>query len=531
MKKIKHILIVNCHFDELRLPIRRKTKIPQPMAPAYLAGVFSPDNCDIRLYDEVYSGPLECEKVLGWPDMLVLTGVNTAFDRMLHLTAYARTKNSRVIVVAGGPAIRALFHHAHHFFDYCCEGDIEQMQDVIEDAFGYSYVSEEFRKTGWAIPRYDLAYWMNTIAYVESSRNCYNKCNFCSLTAEQSNYRSYDMEYLKRQFTALGKWKVVIFLDNNFGSTDKQFIADRFELLKELRERKVFWRWCALVSQDFFLDEENLKRSRDTGCLSLFSGVETFDRKSLLDFRKYQNTLQPQLEIIRRCLEHDITFYYGIVFDIAARSVADLREEIEFMVGNTGITLPSFISLAIPIMGTPFFRKSLKKGLILPNIKLRDLDGTTITMKPHDPLPDVIRFVKDIQSLIGYRLKAIRHSAVFYRRHRRLLSFWHMMLALYNGLLICIPELATARDVGNIPISSRRKHVRTYIGTTEPLDGVYSPAFRVESKYASYFQPTMITDREGHLNTALERDLSPNGFQRNSSPAAQEFLHACNCES
>ena len=32
-------------------------------------------------------------RLLSWPDMLVLTGLTNGFDRMLHLTAYARSKN------------------------------------------------------------------------------------------------------------------------------------------------------------------------------------------------------------------------------------------------------------------------------------------------------------------------------------------------------------------------------------------------------------------------------------------------------
>ena len=77
------------------------------MAPAYLAGVFSSQNCQIKLYDEVYSGPLVDPKLLAFPDMLVLTGLNIAFDRMLHITAHVKTKSTKAVVVAGGAAIRA----------------------------------------------------------------------------------------------------------------------------------------------------------------------------------------------------------------------------------------------------------------------------------------------------------------------------------------------------------------------------------------------------------------------------------------
>src|SRR5258708_3025357 len=97
----KRVLVVNCYVDYSREPIRRPTKFPQAVGPIFLAGAFARDRCEVRCYDELASGPLEDESLLGWSDMLVLTGLTHCFDRMLHLTAYARTKNSKVIVVAG----------------------------------------------------------------------------------------------------------------------------------------------------------------------------------------------------------------------------------------------------------------------------------------------------------------------------------------------------------------------------------------------------------------------------------------------
>ena len=195
----KRILIVNCYMDDLRVPIRRKTKIPQSMTTAFLAGLFSSRLCDITLCSELYSGPLEDERLLSGVDMLVFTGVNTSFDRMLHLTAYVKSKNSKAVVVAGGSAIRALPEHAKNFFDYCCLGDVEQLSDIIRDAFGQAYVSESFTETGWVVPRYDLVPWMTIMSYIESSRNCYFRCSYCSLTAENGKYQSYEIEYLRQQ--------------------------------------------------------------------------------------------------------------------------------------------------------------------------------------------------------------------------------------------------------------------------------------------------------------------------------------------
>jgi hypothetical protein len=124
----KRVLIVNAFFDEYRRTTGSPYRVPRAMGPVYLAGAFDAVRCDVRLYSEQYSGPLLDPALLGWPDMLVLTGVTSSFDRMLHLTAYARTLNERVVVVTGGPPVRALPQRARHFFDYACLGDIEELQ-------------------------------------------------------------------------------------------------------------------------------------------------------------------------------------------------------------------------------------------------------------------------------------------------------------------------------------------------------------------------------------------------------------------
>lgn len=482
------------------------------MAPAYLAGIFSAERCDIRLYDELYSGPLEDEDLLSFPDMLVLTGVNSAFDRMLHLTAYVKTKNPRVVAVAGGPAIRALPCYSKKFFDFVCTGDIEQLGAVVEEVFEPACVSEYFRQTGWAIPRYDLAYWMKTMNFVESSRNCYYRCSFCSLTAERAKYQTYDVEYLRQQFLALGKKRMVHFLDNNFASREAEFMLQRFALMKDLQSRGYLNMWGAEVTSDFFLNTRYLKLARDTGCVALFCGVESFSQKALRNFRKYQNNYLPQVEMIRSCLEAGIVFLYGIVLDPATRRLADLKEELDFIINTPEITLPAYITLAIPLLGTPYFYECLDQRRFLPEVKLRDLDAATLTLKPLDGVKETVRFIRTIQNFSGYKRRVVKHMQQFFRRYRRVLSWQEMMVLHYSALHLCLPKLATlGSDIGSLMgCNGGRGAARTYVGTTEPLDAVYKPAFRLDSKYAPYFQPTMLTDGEGNLNEDLQADLLVN---------------------
>ncbi len=500
VKAKKKILIVNCYLDDTRRSVARSHKVPPSMGPVYLAGAFSRELCDIRLYNEQSSGPLRDEKLLGWPDMLVLTGLTTAMDRMLHWTAYARTKNEKVIVVAGGPPIRALPHYAQQFFDFCCLGDIEEMQAVIADAFGKNYLADEM------IPRYDLCDWTGRMGYAESSRNCNFRCSFCSLTGEGRGYQKYSLDFVRKQILAMEKKWHLFFIDNNFYGNDRNYFLARLELLRELRREGRFKHWGALVTNDFFLKDENLKLAREAGCIALFSGVESFDTQWLRSMHKTQNTRTPQIEMISKCLKAGIVFLYGVMLDVTTRPIDELRREIEFILRTPEITLPAFFSLAIPLLGTPYFYEALARGLMLPKTKVRDLNSQTITMRTVDPLEKVAAFVPVTQSLRGYRRRVLGHAAAFYRRYRSALSNEQMLIALSNGVLLCAQELATAPHSLGGRQASRGN--RTYISTTEILDPVYEPSFPVATRYEHYFKPTMLTDESGRLTEDLAADLA-----------------------
>lgn len=495
MAERKRVLIVNCYVDETREPIQRTHKVPQAMGPAYLAGAFAAERCDLRLYSELASGPLEEERLLAWPDMLVLTGLTTALDRMLHVSAYARTKNPRVVVVAGGHAVRALPRYCGGFFDYACLGDVEELRDVVMEAFGPAYVCETME------PRFDLVPWLDRVGYLESSRYCNFRCTFCTLTGENRRYRTYELDALRRHVEAIGRRRFVVFIDNNFYGTDREHFRAKLELLGQLRREGRLGNWVALVTNDFFFDDENLRLARDAGCIVLFSGVESFDTPWLRRVNKTQNTRASQVEIIRKTLDAGIAFFYGLVLDVTTRLVAELEAELDSILATPDITLPSYVSVSIPILGTPFFSDCLRDDRLLPRTRVRDLDGTTLSVRPRDDQPRVEAFVRDLMGFHGRRRQVARHAYGFARRWRSRLGWVQMGMALYNGGILCAPVLTSA------PTGWRRHTRRTYVSTSEVLDRLYRPAFPVSARFEPYFQPTMLTDAAGRLNEELAYDL------------------------
>jgi hypothetical protein len=300
---------------------------------------------------------------------------------------------------------------------------------------------------------------------------------------------------------ALGKRRRVIFVDNNFYGNDRQNFAARISLLKEMHEAGQLSNWSALVTNDFFTKQENVKLVKEAGCELLFSGVESFQAEWLRAVNKLQNSGPNQTALIAECLKQGIVFSYGLMADFTTRTVDDVRRELEFILRTPEITLPSYITVPIPILGTPYFHDSLAQQRLLPNIKLRDMDGATILEKPLDPISHLVKFLADdVQTFRGYTLNILRHSASFANLYRKYLTKTQLLFATGGALMQCAHRwsfsLRLLRRLGS-------GAPRTHISETEPLDSVYTPAFRVDSRFERHFQPTMVTNENGELHDDL----------------------------
>lgn len=493
----KRVLVVNVFLDEYRRTGGSPLRVPRGSGHMYLAGAFNPKTVDVRIYSEQVNGYLQDKELLGRPDMLVLTGLTNGLDRMLHLTAYARTLNPRVVVVAGGPCIRALPQTTRRYFDHACVGDIEELKGVSAECLGADAAVE-----GEMFPRYDLAEPSRMLGYVESSRNCNFRCSFCSLTGEKAKYGTYDVGYVRRQIEATGK-KVIVFLDNNFYGSGREYFDERLDMLADLRRRGTIKGWSAILTSDFFAHPENIERAKRAGCLSLFCGVESFDPATLRGYNKKQNLITPQIEMIRSCLEAGIMFHYGVMLDPTTRRVADLEAEIDFILGHPEIPLPAFFTLPIPLLGTPYFRQSVERGNLLPNLRLRELNGVNITQKTLDDTPKAVEFARNLVNLRGRHAKVAKHTMGFVRRYARKLNALQLGAAIGSGALTCLPGIASS------PLNLLKRSTRqTFHAPTEQLDDFYTPAMPVRPEFERYFRPTMVTNAEGGLASDIAADFA-----------------------
>jgi hypothetical protein len=469
------------------------------MVTGVLAGQFHREKVDIRAACEFHDGPFEDLAALAWADLLVLTGLNTAFDRMKHLAAYARALRPGIAVAAGGPAVRMLPSLSRRYFDYVCVGDVEEIIQVAQDVFDTDL------RADLVAPRYDLMRWKGPVGYAESSRNCNFRCSFCSMSAEDRPYTAYNPDDLRRQVQALGYKPCVMLLDQNFFGSSRESFYARLAVLRELFDAGKMGGWSALVTADFFKNPHHLTLAKQAGCIGFFSGVESFSPAQIEAFKKKQNFVMPQVEMIESSLRAGLVFHYGLVIDLLERRLVEMEEEMNMILSNPGITLPSFLSLAIPLLGTPMFYERLAQGALLPNLKLRDMDGRSVMTRTLDDHERVVAWAARMDRGCLSKVALARHGVAFFRRYHKTLPRWGMVSALSGVVGLAWPRLGTN---GRDGFSARRGR-RSYDGSTEPLGSLYQPCMALPSALQHYFEPLLVTDSRGGLSEDVKPDLTP----------------------
>lgn len=509
------ILIVNCYSDNHLHARGNRLFAPQSMVTGVLAGQLDPATVDLRVWCEFKDGPFQNLADLAWPQMLVLSGLNTAFDRMRHLCAYARVMNPSICVVAGGPAVRMLPRLSHRYFDHVCTGDAEQIADVVEDVFGAG------RRQLEPTPRFDLMNWAGPLGYAETSKNCNFRCSFCAMTAEGRPFKQHDLAYIERQLRPQAHRRCIMMLDQNFFGGPRDGVAQRLACLQRLHEQGLLKGWSALVTADFFKDTENLAKFKQAGCIGFFTGVESFDPAQISAYNKKQNLAVPQLQTIHRCLDAGLVFHYGLVFDLYERSVAEVMTELEILLSEPRITLPSFLSLAIPLLGTPLFKARLQQRALLPNLKLRDMDGRSVMTRTVDAPEVATAFARRLDAgLLPKHRLALRAASLLWHSAFKLTPI-ALTSALADVLAMAYPRLGSAgRDGFRLSGGAR-----SYFASTEPTGTLYRPQMAMPLRYQGHFEPLYVTDNGGELHAALaddfERNVPHSKQKRHSSPIVQ----------
>jgi radical SAM superfamily enzyme YgiQ (UPF0313 family) len=385
-----------------------------PLTGALLAGL-TPPVVEVELLHEMVR-PIDYETDA---EIVALSFMDFCAPHAYEVAARFRALGKRVI--AGGRYPTSFPEQVLPHFDAVVVGEAEGIwptvvRDAVEGRLQHLYRAPpagDLRDI--PPPRYDLVEPEFAVPVVtEATRGCPYRCSFCQLSVTPTPYRRRPIPDVIRDLETtralpFTKRRVAMLYDNNLGG-DLDYAK---ALLREIA-RLDLWALGVQFSFDCLHDDEFVDLLAQANCRMAFVGMESLNEPSLAAVHKRQNRVSEYAALFAKLKSRGILIFAGLMvgFDedttVYYDRLPDLLEGVE----------PSAVltSIAIPIPGTPLFRKLEREQRIVdPN--LAHYEGDHLVFRP--------RHLTRAQLLVAYATICRR----FYSWPSILGRFWRLIVA------------------------------------------------------------------------------------------------------
>ena len=336
----------------------------------------TPKDIEVKITDENVE-PVDFDEDV---DLVGVTGMVMHASRAYEIAERFRQRG--IPVVMGGPHASSLPFEAKEHVDAVVIGEAERVwEGLIEDlkkgCLKPFYKADAFcSMEGLPPPRLDLlredAYM--TINCVQTTRGCPYQCDFCYVTHFfGKTYRCKPAEEVVEEVKRL-EGEFIVFVDDNIAG-NRRYAKELFTQLKPLKKK-----WASQASITLTQDRELLRLAAESGCVSLFLGIESLSSENLKDVNKAFNRVSQFEEGIKAIHDHDIMILAGFIFGLDHDDEGVFERTLRFCERNR-IELPSFFILT-PLPGTPLFQRMESEGRLLHK-DWTQYNGATVVCKPN----------------------------------------------------------------------------------------------------------------------------------------------------
>ncbi len=330
----------------------RKNSLVSPLTPPYLAALF-PSDVNITICNEQVQEVNYDIDV----DLVAITFLIANAPHAYEIADRFRKRGTPVIM--GGFHASLLPEEVLKHADAVVIGEAEDVfPEIIEDlkhgALKQSYKATKLHSLkGLPLPRYDLVekdFFLNHP--IQATRGCPFRCSFCSVMSLYPSLRVRPIEDVIRDITCFEgrnfiQNKMLMFMDNNL-IANKRYAKELFSKMIPLKK----W-WFSQVSIDMANDKELMKCAANSGCLSVFIGIESFSQESLNNVGKPQNKISEYKKAINTFHEYGIYVIAGLIIGFDEDTVESIRK-IPDIVQELGIDFP-YLAILTPNYGTEIF--------------------------------------------------------------------------------------------------------------------------------------------------------------------------------
>ncbi len=349
-----------------------------PLSGVLLAGL-TPPIVDVELLHEMVR-PIDYDTDA---DFIALSFMDFCAPHAYRVAEKFRSRGK--IVVAGGRYPSTFPDQVAPHVDAVVVGDAERVWsrvvlDLVRGTLSPRYDAERAPTLeNIPPPRYDLVESQFSVPVVtEATRGCPFRCSYCQLNIAPTPHRVRPIADVIRDLEATSKLpyhkrKIAMLYDNNLGG-DMEYAK---ALLREIAKLRL-WALGVQFSLNCLRDKEFVDLLAAANCRMAFLGMESLNQPSLAAVDKCQNRVDEYKDQFAALRKRGILVFAGTMLALD-EDTADYYERLPDLLEEVD-PAAIFLSMAIPIPGTPFHQQVESEGRIV-DTDLAHYDGDHLVMQ------------------------------------------------------------------------------------------------------------------------------------------------------
>lgn len=342
-----------------------------PMSLLVLAALAEREGWTARIIDEEYE-PIPDEK----PDLAAITVWTGVAPRSYQIAGTYRDRG--VPVVLGGVHASLIPTEAGRYADAVVGGEAELVfGSVLDDALHGRL--EPYYHGPWPdmkhVPMVDeMANSYASFPYgryrpthtMQSTRGCRFNCDYCSVIRINGRGSRHvdparvveDIRIRSQMGLNIPGWPIFVFFVDDDLAADLEYAGELFEAIASSGLDVI---WVAQASISLFRHPDLVKLAARSGCRSIFSGIESVSRSSLVEANK-KNRPDEYKELMERAHTNGIAVEGTFIFGFDQDGPETFDETVEVL-DDIGLDLANFFALT-PLPGTHTFARLYEEGRI-----------------------------------------------------------------------------------------------------------------------------------------------------------------------
>jgi radical SAM superfamily enzyme YgiQ (UPF0313 family) len=299
-----------------------------------------------------------------------VTGYIIQMPRVFEIADRFRALGKTVIL--GGPMANLLPNECRKHCDVLFEGEAEYiwprfLRDYASGQYADHYhETEKIHMPDSPPPRLDVLNQRYAHGIVQCTRGCPFTCEFCDIIVmygRKMRYKPVEQVLQEVQAWQRNGTLQVFFADDNFVG-NRAYAKTLLRMLAEWNaKQKRPLAFYTQASVDMVRDDELLGLLRDANFISVFLGIESPRKESLLETKKLMNEKLDLVEAIHKIQSYNLFVSAGMIVGFDNDDDAIFDEQYEFIQKAQIPIVMLSVLLAVP--GTPLFARLEKAGRLL----------------------------------------------------------------------------------------------------------------------------------------------------------------------